>query len=321
MNISQLIQSTSRVKGYDAKNTFGNKKFGEIYAFNKLVRTKPNSSIIEVSMMIKGVSDKVKSAKGEERSVAAHKVMVAIRGVEQRTVTLETLLLEIRKVRREYEDKEAYPNETLIELVLGGSFKPFEGKTIMPQANGTFTIITDKISKESEIRVWCSCSSYYWVFMYYNIENGVDIWNKPPKPYKPKTEAGFKALQENRPMRNPGRHPGMCKHIMLLLALLMEEEVVNEARGIARVYRANIERFLKKDRISESEYASLMKKYASDHRRKLKQRAAEYSEVAGYADLKGIKTTKKSWNGNPRSFEASQKWRRVQNNNVGRKKK
>lgn len=311
MNISQLIQSTAQVEGYDAQNTFQNKKFGQIYLYNKVVRTKPNSSIIEVTMMIKGVTDMIKPAKENVgRSVAAHKVMVAIRGVEQKTVSADMLVDLMRSEHPEYKDEEAYPNEDLLARAISPDYKPFAGKTIMPQTNGSYVIITDQISPNNEIRVWCSCSSYYWVFQFYNVENNVDIWGKAPSRYIPKTKKGWEAFTKNKPVRNPRRYPGMCKHIMLLLALLMDSNVLSEAKGIATEYRANLERFNKVDRLSDSEYNKLIKDYTSDHRRKLQQRNMNRTEAAGYAQLAGMQRTHVGWNKGLNWNSNSGRWRR-----------
>ena len=287
MNISELLKETSYLANYRPGYTFANKKFGEIYLYNKTVKTKPNSSIIEVSMMIKGVTDKITSKNGGETSVAAHKVMVAIHGVEQRTESAQALIRDMR-LKREYSDKNKYSDEDLLAIAINPDIKPFKDKTIMPQTDGSYTIITDKISKNSEIRVWCSCSSYYWVFQFYNVENNVDIWGKYPQRYTPKTKKGWEALQKNRPVRNPGRHPGMCKHILLLLALLMDSEVIAEARSIVKNYKANIARFQKSDRLSQQAYDKLIKNYMSDHRKKLQQRNEERDSM-GYAQRNSIK--------------------------------
>lgn len=316
MNISELLRSTSFVEGYNPSNTFTNKKFGKIYAYNKLVRTKPNSSIIEVSMMITGVTDMIKPAKSTVgRSVAAHKVMVAIRGVNQTVVSGDMLAEMMRATNPEYKDTEAYPNEDLIARAINPDYKPFADKTIMAQANGTYVIMEDKISKDAQIRVWCSCSSYYWVFQYYNVEHGVDIWGKAPARYIPKTKKGWEAFTKNKPMRNPGRHPGMCKHIMLLLALLMDSELVSEARSITRNYKANIERFKKVDRLNADQYNKLMKEYQSDHRRKLQQRDLNRTESAGASQLAGFaymvgREKQNGWNKNLKWNPNTGHWRR-----------
>lgn len=310
MNIAQLIDSTNQVEGYGTEDTFQKKKFGSIFMYNKVVRTKPGSSIIEVTMMIKGVTDMIKPAKENiGRSVAAHKVMVSIRGVEQKVVNADTLVGLIRMERPEYKDEEAYPNEDILARAISPDFKPFEGKTIMPQANGTYVIITDQISPNNDIRVWCSCSSYYWVFQFYNVENNVDIWGKAPARYIPKTKKGWEAFTKNKPVRNPRRHPGMCKHIMLLLALLMDSNVVSAAGGVITQYRANIERFKKVDRLSENEYNKLIKDYMSDHRRKLQQRTMNRTEAAGYAQLAGLQRKSTGWNKNLKWNPNSGHWR------------
>lgn len=281
MNISDLIQSTSYVTGYGSKNTFQYKKFGEIYLYNKTVRTKPDSSIIEVTMMIKGVTDKLKPTKNyPETTVAAHKVMIAIHGVKQRTISAKMLVRDMR-LKPQFHDKNKYTDEELIAIAINPDNKVFKDQTVMPQTDGSFTVMEDNISKESEIRVWCSCSSYYWVFQWYNVEHGVDITNIFPKRYVPKTKKGWEALKKNTPIRNPRRHPGMCKHIMLLLALLMDSEVIAEARNVVKNYKANISRFQKAQRLSEEQYNSLMKNYLITHHRKIMQRDGE-NLASGY---------------------------------------
>ena len=326
MNISDLIQSTEYVKGFGAKNTFTNKQFGEIYLYNKQVKVKPGSSIIEVSMMISGSSDKVRFGRSfQQRPTSVHKVMVAIHGVKQRAVSAEQLVREIRTVRPEYNDME---DEDLIQAVITvdphrdrNQEKVLKDVTVLPQANGTYVLIEDNISKDSEIRVWCSCSSYYWVFQYYNVEHGVDIFGKSPEKYTPKTKRGWEAFQANQPVRNPGRHPGICKHIMLLLALLMDSDTIAEARGVARNYRANIDRFQSAQHLTQDGYEKLIKDFKSDYRRLKQKRNQERTEVAGYAQLHKTNSNKVGWNKNLSWNNNSQTWRKIQNNMVGKKKK
>ena len=309
MNISELLQSTQYVnnRSYGPKNTFQQKSFGEIYLYNKVVKTKANSSVIEVSMMIKAVTD-------TESSV--HKVMLAINGVNQRTVQPETLVKEIRLKDKKYEDTEAYPSEDLLIYAVEG--KPFEGKTVIKNEAGTYTIIEDNVSKDNDIMVWCSCSNYYWVWQYYNVENNVDIFKQAPARYVPRTEAGKNALKTNRPMRNPNRRPGMCKHIMLLLALLMDTNsdskgvgntgstnVIKESRSITRNFKANIARFQKVDRMTNEQYKKLMNTWKNERIEVDKARGLDSDPVlAPKKSQKGLKN-----------------WQKIQNNMVGRKGK
>lgn len=293
MNISELLQSTHYVSGQDGtphaygpKNTFKNKELGEIYLYNKTVNTKTGSSVIEISMMIKAVTDTVETD--------YHKVMIAINGVNQRTVQGQTLVNELEAMDKKYVDMDY---EEVIAIAL--EKKPFPGKTVIKNEAGTYTIIDDNISKKNDILVWCSCSDYFWTWQYYNVEKHVDIFNEAVKY----GNYGGKAK------RNPGRHPGMCKHLLLLLALLMDPQengnggtgTINEARGVTRNFRANIDRFKKVDRLSKSQYKSLVTKW--------KEKTTTVVRKRNYDSDVVLQKTK-----NPN-------WRKIQNNMVGKKGK
>lgn len=316
MNISQLIKETQYVEIHDResrygpKNTFGNKKFGQIYLYNKKVMTKPGFSIIEVSMMIKAVTDTVE--KGE------HKVMLAISGVKQQSVQAKTLANIIRSTNQAFEDTETYPDEVLVKAAIES--KPLAGKTVIENENGNYTIIEDNIPKDSEILVWCSCSNYYWVWQYYNVENGVDIFGKLPDRYTHRTQKGAEAMAKNRPIRNPGRHPGMCKHIMLLLALLMDTDsdpkgvgnpgstnVLKESRSVVRNFKANIDRFQKAQRLTPKEFDGLMKKWEKE-REKVAQSRGISNDI--FLASKSAQRTSKTRN-----------WEKIQNTMVGKRGK
>ena len=301
MNISQLLASTAKVKGFSASK-FGEKKFGNIYLYNKTVRVKQGSSIIEVTMMIKGTSDSIKPVKeSTSRSVAVHKVMIAIHGVKQEAVSNKEIIRRIKNLEIDGEKPYAGLHGNAIHSEIKNETKFFEDKTIFSNSSGGYVIVDDDISKESEIRVWCSCSSYYWVFQYYNVQEKVDIWMKYPDKYIPKSKAGWEAFKKNKPLRNPGKHPGICKHIMLLLALLMDNNTISESRNLVKSFKANFSKFKAVKKLSKDSYDKLIKSYESDHRRKNAQRQVDRSTY-GYA--KSIGNNKK----NQQGFMSHMKW-------------
>ena len=111
MSISRLIQSSAQVKGYGVwHGNLKDKKFGSIYAYNKKVKVKPESSVIEISMMIESATEK-KNDKG------VHKVMLAIAGVKQQEVTADELVAIIR-LNNFYSDEKKYDKDTLIKMAL-----------------------------------------------------------------------------------------------------------------------------------------------------------------------------------------------------------
>ena len=313
MNISQLLQSTAYVRGYGPNDTFGKKKFGEIMLYNKSVKTKANLSIIEVSMMIRAVTDTIKPTKDSKpRPVVAHKVQIAISGVKQEKVSSSELIQRIKNL--EVDGKKPYAdlhgNHILSEVEHDTKF--FEDKSIFKSTSDSYVIVDDHISKESEIQVWCSCSSYYWVFQYYNMQADVNIrvHNKYPGEYIHKTKAGWKAFKENKPMRNPGKNPGMCKHIMLLLAILMENETVSEARSVIKAYKANYSKFKKMSRMSKDSFKKLLDKFKSDNNMKKNQRNVAHTSF-GYAKSTG------NHKRNQQGFNSHMKWVSNPNNKNG----
>ncbi len=293
MNIKELLSSTNLVKNRGQATVF-QKKFGSVYAYNQTVKTKKNSSIVEVSMMVGAVTEKVTALGGGKKTAAAHKVVIAIRGVEHQFYTAEGLVALIRLSDKLYANEKEFPSSDLLKMAVENSVKFFEGKTIFATSDGEgYNIISDKIPETSDIRVWCSCSDYYWTFQFYNVENKVDIYGKYPARYVPKTKKGFEAFKKNQPLRNPGRHPGMCKHLMLLLAMLMEKGVVKDSNGALKdYYKADYNKFKEKERLSEEQYKELMKQYKTEHQQVLRQRDANRYEY-GYGS--SIERKKTGW--------------------------
>lgn len=64
------------------------------------------------------------------------------------------------------------------------------------------------------IVIRCSCPDFYFTFAYWDWAARA-IFGPKPKPYKRKTAT--------RPSRNPGHHPGGCKHINNTLALMQTQ--------------------------------------------------------------------------------------------------
>ena len=108
---------------------------------------------------------------------------------------------------------------------------------------------------------------------------------------------------------------------MLLLALLMDSDTIAEARGVARNYRANIDRFQSAQRLTQDGYEKLLKDFKSDYRRLKNKRNQERTEVAGYAQLHKTSSKNVGWNKNLSWNKNTQSWRKIQNNMVGKKKK
>ena len=281
MNIRELIESTNKVKNREQGKALS-KKFGAIYAYDKRVSLMEGGRVINITMTIGGATEFVK--KGDRKElVPYHNASIAINvGRDGRTeYTADELVSAIRRNHSEYRDTEKWvPQDVLNEAEKNpGSF--FDNATIFKASKGGgYVVVKNEISEDAPIQVWCSCSDYYWTFQYYNMQAPVtDIDGKSlgsvnlyasssyPKTYNYRSEAGKKS---KAPLRNPGRHPGMCKHLMLLLAMLMKDNVVKEKdTTLGTVYELDYSKFLEnnvKERVSDIEYQRMMKQYRDTRR-------------------------------------------------------
>ena len=176
--IKEIVASTNTVKGYES-SSLNSKQFGSIMAYNKVIDATPGGTTIQVSMMIKGLTDKING-----KPVAAHRVLIAISGVKYEHYTATELINKIREEIRKYKDEEKYPFMDLLKMVQEQNVKFFPEKTILPTRNKTYVVIEDKISTDSYMQVNCSCSDYWWTWQWYNVEANIDIKGIKPPPYK-----------------------------------------------------------------------------------------------------------------------------------------
>lgn len=65
-------------------------------------------------------------------------------------------------------------------------------------------------------KIRCNCVDFYFTFAWWDWQSHV-IFGGKPRPYKRKT-LNRKTL--NRKPRNPGKHPGMCKHVFNTVKLM-----------------------------------------------------------------------------------------------------
>lgn len=127
MSLRDLLKAANKVKGYGA-GSIAKKELGTIYTFNKVLKVKPNKSVVEVSMLIAGVTDKI-GVGSYKRPVAAHRVQLRIKGIENEEVTAAELVRRIRAEHPEMSDKDKYPSADILEAVRKGK-ELLKGKAV-----------------------------------------------------------------------------------------------------------------------------------------------------------------------------------------------
>lgn len=294
MNIKELIKSSGNI--YHRGKSFAlSKQLGKILLNNKMVTVYRNQTVVDVSMIISGVTDMIKVG-DSKKAVAFHKATISFKGIDQTYYSPSEFVAEIRRNHPKYADKEKWPDPDVKKAVLDAPTEFFKDATVFQTTNDSnhgFSVVSNNISENCEIQVWCSCSDYYWTMQYYNCENDVDKYKRYPKRYIPKTKAGYEAFKQNQPLRNPSRSPGMCKHLMLLLATLMEEGLVQDSSNMGKYYKANYHDFQIEQRVDPGAYEKRLEEWSKDQGIKRKQRTLERNK-AGYR--------KTGWNRKTQSF-------------------
>ena len=193
---------------------FNRKTFGAIYLNNMVINYKTEEKIIEIVLLM-GVSTDIHKS--------AHRVALALKGVDFQEYNISSLC---ELIRGKVPSLESTPYNEIIEMILEEGLQPLEGYTVIQKSTTErkFVVVSNNISS-SGVDVWskCSCSDYYYSWAWYNADKGCLIGKRPPA-YKRKSsvEGVF------TPVRNPNRRPGFCKHLLLLIALLMKGGLIKQ---------------------------------------------------------------------------------------------
>lgn len=111
-----------------------------------------------------------------------------------------------------------YPDLHRVAIMFSGlkfAKEPFKGCITVEYKGKVFYAEKPSLSKTT-IRVRCSCKDFYFCFSLWDYLNRAIVGPKPKK-YTRKTPS---PSQGGRPYVNPGKIPGLCKHIFWLLKYL-----------------------------------------------------------------------------------------------------
>jgi len=222
MNIKELLLSSYSVgrgtqmfkkKGINtrlASYTFSEKPFGSVYLQNIVVSYKTEHKIIEIVLVMGTATDKGKSG---------HRVALALKGVNFTELYSSEL---VRKIKEVNKSLESLSNNEIIDLILTSNLQPIPNHTIIQKTStaGKFLLIENNISATTtEVQVRCSCTDFYYTWAYYNGDNNALIGSKPP--------AYMRKNASLIPIRNRDKRPGLCKHNLLLIAILMKGGLIS----------------------------------------------------------------------------------------------
>ena len=219
MKINELIASSARITSYNSSTdkyteghyasdyVFSNKKIGQVLQYNKTVLYKPESSVIEIGIYFRAVTEKGKSG---------HFCQIALRGIEMEEKDISEVFSHLR--RKNNGKYAQYSDDELLNIIARGD-NVYYGKYVIQSRNrpNKFLVMKPTISGDTDVRVRCSCASFIFDVAWYNADHKCLIGSRPPQSRK------FKLNKDATPNRNIYRTPGLCKHLMLALSLLMKD--------------------------------------------------------------------------------------------------
>ena len=213
MKISELIASSAKIRSknvsghYSANYVFGHKQFGHVLSYNKTVLYKPSSSIVEIGMMITAVTEKGKTG---------HFCQIALRGVEMEAKSAEEVFAHIRNRGK---GKMAQADDDELRDYIAAGNTVYNNKYVVQSRNNSnvYLVMNKNISPDTDCRVRCSCASFLFDVAWYNADHNCLIGSRPPAD--PRFQLGLKT----ETVRNIDKVPGLCKHLMLLVSMLLKD--------------------------------------------------------------------------------------------------
>ena len=236
----------------EASYALVHKDFGTIYLNS--MSTMPSASMLDIIIYMGVATDKGKTS---------HRVAISLKNDKFQELT-ETELVNLIKSRNPA-DVDKTKDDMILKLLNDSSYQPIEGSTII-RKNSTdrkFSIIPNRIPVDTEIKIRCTCSDYFFCWSWYNADHKCLIGTRPPA-YK-------KATNSKRTSKNPHKLPGMCKHTLLLIAILMQGGLLENMTDISAY--SKVAKNNKDIRVmSRKEISNLFSTLSKDLAKELKER-------------------------------------------------
>lgn len=95
---------------------------------------------------------------------------------------------------------------------------------IMPYSSkaGAIDYYLEQLTINHDVSIRCQCPDFYFMWSYYDKQNKALLG--PHKPYVRKTD--------NYPPKNPEEKPGLCKHTLQLVKMLMGNDVIKKQQQV-----------------------------------------------------------------------------------------
>jgi len=217
MNLRQLISTTRSVKTnmWDPSKDFRSREFGQIIDCNVKGNYNPRFKTLTVTLYIKSKSqDQRKISEGlGDTVISTHTAAITFKNIVEHTIDIQEKVQEYNSLNPEH------PIESVQDII--DKMKESEPDLVPVEITDDYIVFRTRVDFTTECRVKCTCAHFYYTFAYYCAQAGAYIGDNVA-PYKAMNRV--KEKRSKPKYRNSNRVPGLCKHLQLLIQLILKTD-------------------------------------------------------------------------------------------------
>ena len=214
MNLRELISNTRRVKTnmWDPTKDYRMKEFGPIIDMNIKGTYNAHFKTLTVTMYIKAKTQYTRGISSGlgDTVISTHTAAITFKNIVEHYI-------DVREKAEEYNRLNPENPITSVQDIIN-RMQQSEPNLVPVEVDEDHILFRTKVDLNTECRVKCTCSHFYYTFAYYCAQSGAYIGDAVA-PYRAKRK-----LKGKYKYRNENGVPGLCKHLQLLISYLLKTD-------------------------------------------------------------------------------------------------
>lgn len=217
MNLRQLISSTRSVKTnmWDPHKDFRSREFGQIISCDVKGNYNPRFKTLTVTLYIKSRTQnqrKISAGLGDS-VITTHTAAITFKNIVEHVVDVQEKVAEYNSLNP------AKPITSIQDII--SKMQESEPDLVPVEITPDYIVFRTRVDFSTECRVKCTCAHFYYTFALYCAQCGAYIGDNVAS-YK--TMNNVKDRRNKPRYRNSNKVPGLCKHLQLLIQLILKTD-------------------------------------------------------------------------------------------------
>ena len=217
MNLRELISSTRRVKTnmWDPSKDFRSREFGQIISCDVKGRYNPRFKTVTVTLYIKTKTQgqrNISEGLGDT-VITTHTAAITFKDIVEHVVDIHDKVSEYNSLNPDN------PITSVQDII--NKMQETEPDLVPVEITDDYIVFRTRVDFSTECRVKCTCAHFYYTFAYYCAQSDAYIGDNVA-PYKAMNKV--KERRSKPKYRNSNGVPGLCKHLQLLIQLVLKTD-------------------------------------------------------------------------------------------------